>query len=1352
MAYNFSGVKNTTELNDVVKFIHYYAKVKEANPSMVDEKLIAQKVENDHGVLHSEDQLKFAKEINNGVMPKREDIQRIISEFQAYIKQKMQDEEDEFNKADAEFKTAEAIQQEGENAADQLDEMHRQRRNTRIKQGVLGAVLGFGACALLGPVVAPLLGLASLGTGATLLISAGASGYFAKFRADRSIKEAGLDDRTLIKELQKKVKEAASQYNNYKSKEQVKNFAESNRNTTQREFQNYEQIGSNYEVLQENERNDAHTRLLQLQNDINSVKNTTMEGMLASGGMGVADYVDDKTKATTASSEITAIIQQLQNLPLDSNFQKEMAKLVAEAEKKKAEIDAIDIPNKKYGDEVKSAIQALYNEYESITGLVSGLSDGLRNNADITAQLNACENIYNPITSSLDGEKVGAIESKLNAFKTEGAKLKGIVRTAWITEQNPENLPEDTPEARAYKTAVENANTWNDRAKNAPADQKANAEAMAELTFMKARLSNLEQQRAATGKEELWYNDSGRNVVINVKRKIESAINRVDAELSAVNSRAKTPVNALAEATNNVNINNISGNVRLLAGKGPTQAQRDTTDRELGELISKLMAELSQCKTNIQSALPNKYINGLVQPLDREVDDLKKKIEDENSPTGYKYKVKQAKSQADLDRIKKDAEVERDEIKKRLDEAEENAKDFAKKIKEIEEAYDKFRKTYIENLNYADENNIIDKDRFLELKKDVSGVYISLSSRKDNKLIDIKQAEADLQTLTTKISENEAEIDKLKQPQSVIDRKNALKQSLKQNKNDINDRIAKIIKYKEVEQYLQNATNELDKLDAIKDADIDNASEDKLEQIEKNVNTVNMTAKGFLDQAESKNDEIVKVCDKMSAIKNSHNSREVALEVQNRLRKNGDNSLKEYNDLIGKIDEYLGNSSQVELQQLNEYHTQLISKERNYRDAVNKAQQELEKEKELHNENADDEADKLHPNPEEQDVADDNYKKDALRELADIEKSNNNRFNEYAKNLSREKEQLGKNALDKFFCDVRDAINSATTKNKIQTLLDGSKDVVNKVKEGIQSIKDEEHSTLINSEEAGQQGLPEAEELKGLPDGRKQQILDKIGSELFGKNGSTSQVERVSQEALNLENYKQTNLQELEEIRTQYMAELDNANGLSGGDKVESRAVSVDHFNGIKAGIEKAETQTAVDKCMEVAKESLNGLKELIQQNSTESEGEKDGTGKTEHRRTLMDADRERLIETKGDVTLPKKEEHDGEKGMPETSSEGIKVDFVLVENIKAICSKVKGGFSNFRNQKVIGEDKCLVDEGEVRDLCNTYINKSGISEEKRKKLGLDNESIKNMPLEQLVSRCNGLNAEAENDGDEPQM
>lgn len=764
MAYNFSGVKNTTELNDVVKFIHYYAKVKEANPSMVDEKLIAQKVENDHGVLHSEDQLKLAKEINNGVMPKIEDIQRIISEFQAYIKQKMQDEEDEFNKADAEFKTAEAIQQEGENAADQLDEMHRQRRNTRVKQGVLGAVLGFGACALLGPVVAPLLGLASLGTSATLLISAGASGYFAKFRADRSIKEAGLDDRTLIKELQKKVKEATSQYNNYKSKEQVKNFAESNRNTTQREFQNYEQIGSNYEVLQENERNDAHNRLLQLQNDINSVKNTTMEGMLASGGMGVADYVDDKTKATTASSEITAIIQQLQNLPLDSNFQKEMARLVAEAEKKKAEIDAIDIPNKKYGDEVKSAIQALYNEYESITGLVSGLSDGLRNNADVTAQLNACENIYNPITSSLDGEKVGAIESKLNAFKTEGAKLKGIVRTAWITEQNPESLPESTPEEKAYKTAVANAKTWNDRAKTAPADQKANAEAMAELTFMKARLQELEAQRAKTGKKELWYNDSGRNVVIDVKVKIESAINGVDAELSDVYSQAKTPADALAEATNIVNINDISGYVRLLAGKGPTQAQRDTTDRELGELITKLMAELSQCKTNIQSVLSNKDINGLVQLLNQEVEDLKKKIEDENSPMGYKYKVKQAKSQADLDRIKKDAESERDEIKNRLDKAEENAKDFANKIKEIEEAYDNFRITYIENRNYANENNIIDKDRFLELKKEVSGVYINLSSRTDNKLIDINQAEADLQALTTKISENEAEIKKLKQP------------------------------------------------------------------------------------------------------------------------------------------------------------------------------------------------------------------------------------------------------------------------------------------------------------------------------------------------------------------------------------------------------------------------------------------------------------------------------------------------------------------------------------------------------------------------------------------------------------
>lgn len=797
MAYNFSGVKNTTELNDVVKFIHYYAKVKEANPSMVDEKLIAQKVENDHGVLHPEDQLKLAKEINNGVMPKREDIQRIISEFQAYIKQKMQDEEDEFNKADAEFKTAEAIQQEGENAADQLDEMHRQRRNTRVKQGVLGAVLGFGACALLGPVVAPLLGLASLGTGATLLISAGASGYFAKFRADRSIKEAGLDDRTLIKELQKKVKEAASQYNDYNSKEKVKNFAESNRNTTQRDFQNYEQIGSNYEVLQENERNDAHTRLLQLQNDINSVKNTTMEGMLASGGMGVADYVDDKTKATTASSEITAIIQQLQNLPLDSNFQKEMAKLVAEAEKKKAEIDAIDIPNKKYGDEVKSAIQALYNEYESITGLVSGLSDGLRNNADITAQLNACENIYNPITSSLDGEKVGAIESKLNAFKTEGAKLKGIVRTAWIDEQNPESLTENTPEARAYKTAVENANTWNDRAKTAPADQKANAEAMAELTFMKARLSNLEQQRAATGKEELWYNDSGRNVVINVKRKIESAINGVDAELSAVNSRAKTPVNALAEATNNVNINDISGYVRILAGKGPTQAQRDTTDREQGELISKLLAELNQCKTNIQSVLPNKDINGLVKPLDQEV-----------------------------------------------------------------------------------------------------------------------------------------------------------------------------------------------------------------------------------------------------------------------------------------------------------------------------------------------------------------------------------------------------------------------------------------------------------------------------------------------------------------------------------------------------------------------------DECIESADAVLDGPKKLIEQNSTESEGKKGGTGKTEHHRTLIDAARERLIGTKGDATLPKEEEHDGGKGMAETSSEGrfLKVDFVLVDNIKTICSKVKGGFSNFRNQKVTGEDKCLVDEGEVRKLCNEYINKSGISEEKRKELGLDDETIKNMPLEELVRRYNGLNAQAKNDGDEPQM
>lgn len=614
MAYNFSNVNNTAQLNNIVRFIHYYAKVKEDNLSMVNENLIAQKVENDHGVLEADKLLKLAKEINNGIMPKREDIQKIISEFQAYIKQKMQDEEDEVNKADAEYKTAETVQEEGEYAADQLGEMHRQRRNTRIKQGVLGAVLGFGACTLLGPVLAPFLGLASLSTGATLLVSAGVSGYFAKFRADRSIKEAGLNDSTVIKELQKKVREAAKQYTDFKAKESAKNAAESLRNTTKMAFQNYEQIGSNYEVLQENERNDAQTRLVQLQNEINNVsKNPAMEGLLASGGKGVADYVEDKAKATSASNEITTLIQQLQNLPLDNNFQKEMARLVAEAEKKKTDIDAINIPNKDYANAVDSAIKALNDEYTSIDDLVKGLSGELNNNGDITKQFTVCENIYNPITSSLDREKVDEIESKLNTFKTEGAKLKEAVRTAWITEQKPQESE--------YKMAVKDAQKWNEYAKTAPADQKTNAEARAELTFMKARLLKLQQQQ--TGKESYDIGSVNGFVHIGVKDEITDAITKVDAKLSA-GSSTQSPADALAEVTKNVNINEIARHVKTLENLAAKLTQQQQSVIEQKNKLKESLKTKREELNNKQNGITTEYkeVIELKEKADQELEEL----------------------------------------------------------------------------------------------------------------------------------------------------------------------------------------------------------------------------------------------------------------------------------------------------------------------------------------------------------------------------------------------------------------------------------------------------------------------------------------------------------------------------------------------------------------------------------------------------------------------------------------------------------------------------------------------------------------------------------------------------------
>lgn len=1267
--YDFqsAGIATTDDFNNMMKFFHHYYKALANGKTEDQAKTDAKKELGLNNYFNVDDY----KKLKSGRFPRRDEMNAIISEFKTYAKGEVDKATDDEKEAQDKFDEAQKVQDEGQDASDQIADIKRERRGIRLKKGITATLLTAAGLCIAGPLV---LG-GALASSAIIGFSALAGVGFAKFGGDKEIHECGLDDRKLIRDLKQKVREAQRQNANYLARQRALARQKVNTRNTNSRFNNYEQVGSVYENILEDERSDGRNQLIQLQNDIMDEKG---KAHFVTSGKGFKDSQATEQQVDNASQVVSNKLTELDNLPMDSSFQSKMEAILKDAEKEKTKVVAMDLEHKDFAAEVDNAIKAVVAEANAYENYYNSFDESIKADTDVLSKYTACTNVYSVMfgMGSLDNESVPDINNTLANLKSKSSELKKSIRTKWLEGQNSSALPEGTLEEKAYKRVIQEAENANAHANgNTNPSQQSNADAIAELNFLRARLSNLEQQRAATGKEYVGVYDSIKGMVrVNVKQEIAEALNKVNTGLADALNGAKLPTDALNEATNGIDINQIASGVGILTAS-------------------------------------------------------------------YRY-------------------------------------------------------------------------------------YRGLDSIKDPKTVDFAKAEADFNAMQTEIGQKEKEIDNLKQQQNTADplksRKDTLKKNLKDTyiKNIQSDLNSITTVYKNVEKNEGLAKIEYDNFMNITDDEIDKWDEQKLQNYENNIPTWYKNARNHLGEAIVEQRDIASYQRQIGEIRKEHSNYmhdSANAMARSKLAASGDTSLAYYTNLSGEIAKYLnGPADTITADKLNEYCKNLRTAAQNYKDAVekvakqntagNQGQSQGNQGQSQGNQGNQGQAPDQNTGgatqnagggnnqTQAQDIADDNYKKDALDKLRDIETSNNNRFNEYVtqNGLSDEYKAIGVNALKGVFEKVRENIGNATTKTEIDGFVNDSKNVVNAVKQAVEQLMQnassataaenttpenpptpptpvdeqkpaEENLEQIPTEEPNPnskkpeelKGLPKGQELKGLPDGRRQQILDNIGSELFGKKGSKVQVERVSQEALKLEKYKQEKLQKLGQIKTSCMNELsDPKNKLSEEEQNESRELLNNRFNEIKTDIENANTEKEVDKCIESADAVLDGLKELIEQNSTKSEGQKGNAERTEHHRTLMEAAGERLTKTQG-AENPLKEENDDKKGMTETSGKEsfVKVEVVLIKNIKTICAKVKGGFANFRHEKVIGKDEYLVDEGEVRDLCNKYINKLGISKDKRKELGLDDESIKNMSLEQLVGKCNELEAEvqknAEDDGRE---
>lgn len=992
--YDFqsAGIATTDDFNNMMKFFHHYHKAL-ANGKTEDEAKVDAK--NAVAGLNSYFNVDDYKKLKSGRFPRRDEMNAIISEFKTYAKGEVDKATDDEKEAQDKFDEAQKVQDEGQDASDQIADIKRERRGIRLKKGITATLLTAAGLCIAGPLV---LG-GALASSAIIGFSALAGVGFAKFSGDKEIHECGLDDRKLIRDLKQKVREAQRQNANYLAKQRELARQQARARNANTRFNNYEQVGSVYENILEDERSDGRNQLIQLQNDITDERG---KAHFVTSGKGFKDSQTAEQQVDNASQVVSNKLTELDNLPMDGSFQSKMETILKDAEKEKAKVVAMDLEHKNFVVEVDNAINAVVEEANAYENYYNSFDESIKADTDVLNKYTACTNVYSVMfgMGSLDNESVPDINNTLADLKSKSSELKKSIRTKWLEGQNSSALPEGTLEEKAYKRVIQEAENANARANgNTNPSQQANADAIAELNFLKARLSNLEQQRAATGKETWGRFENGVPVQYNAKTQIADALAKVNTGLTAVSSGAKSPTDALNEVTNDININLIASGVRILtasAGRSnaPTDDERNKTAKELADIDSRMNRILANFKTKQADKFKFQEATDLFNATSNIKNELELIKNDKN-------RIKNAATKQELDNIKQDALNKEKEIKAKLREALEKEKELAAEqqaiadlSKEIEKLYAPFEKKYITEKEKLRGQYNIDDSRYKDATDAVKNIY-ELGFKNKTEAEKTKDYLTQIKTnLTNAITYKTAEIDNLKQQQNTADplqqRKNNLSTSLDTKIRDLG---------KAIKTARNNYTN-ADALNALKEAEaqlniligIKNNKEigkavdlSAVQVIENNINDAEGKANGKL---------------KLAELKQNQANKSQTTTPPGQATGNQGNSNQPADQNTGGANSTGGGNNQTQAQ----------------------------------------------------DIADDKYKQDALDELQEIEKSNNDRFKEYAKNLSSEIKQLCVGSLNKYFSEVKNAITSATTKEEIGTLLNGSKDVVDAVKQAVEQL------------------------------------------------------------------------------------------------------------------------------------------------------------------------------------------------------------------------------------------------------------------------------------------------------------
>ena len=433
---NLSLIRNTASFVNLQKFIHEFNKAKLADPLKSENEWAKDACIN---AGFSDTQavafLMQAKAVNNNIgVPKAEDEKTLAQEWSAYAERKKQDAQDNLKNKEKEFRDNgyEDLKQDYQDAVQDKwlargEKYGRYALWTGI--GLAGAVLAVAALpAFLG--VAMIEGAALTGTLAGGAILGGVLG------GRRSVAKTDIAQR--IKDAKKIIRQYRKQESKILAAEREISRAKSERDSAERDFNNSDQATSSFNVLMAKDKQDIRDQVVQRQREI-MASNSSAQYITAGKGKAESDrikvQVDSIINGYFAPSGPDSFYEKIDNA---TNYA-ELQAILKEAERKKAEVDALDLANlrtriqSEYTNKLR-AIQEQKTKFENFYDSAPGAQKALVNKND---KLNEIDNNYDSVKNgnATMAELDEALEKSKNSTVSDIAKMVN----AWGSDLDAQN-------------------------------------------------------------------------------------------------------------------------------------------------------------------------------------------------------------------------------------------------------------------------------------------------------------------------------------------------------------------------------------------------------------------------------------------------------------------------------------------------------------------------------------------------------------------------------------------------------------------------------------------------------------------------------------------------------------------------------------------------------------------------------------------------------------------------------------------------------------------------------------------------------------------------------------------------